>query len=351
MARAKAEKRLFWTEEALTVLRSQYRITPTRELAAELGCTPSALYQAASLQGISRTQGKRIRPDQNGYPIGYTRKNSYYGVLEKKVATTGNKHTDWKRIEVIEWEERFGPVPDGFHLHCPSDKPRSCDNLVLRRNKTDEANNCGYPVGHIRRNYNGLAEQKISSSGNPGTDWKRLDVIEWERTNGPIPDGWILQVKSGMPRTAGNMRLVRRTVSAEEVTLVDLRKQFARRLIELEKINRATLSLNKDDFSKRKNRFSPEDDEAIKQLYLQHTTGRIAEILGRSFSSVQNRMAKLRAAGAIVAKTKKSAPYTFCEDALINELLPTHTHAQIAGRLGRSTRSVEKRIYRLRGKR
>lgn len=347
MARAKAEKRLDWTEEALTVLRAEYKITPTRELAAKLGCTPSAIYQAANLRGISKSQGRQAKVDPNGYPIGHVRTNSYYGVLEKKVASTGNKHVDWKRIEVIEWEEKYGPVPEGFHLHCPADKPRNCDSLVLRRSKTAEANNSGYPVGHVRRNYCGLLEQKISASGNRDIDWKRLDIIEWERANGPIPDGWHLQFKRGLPRTLDNAILMRRKASAQEVALIDLRKQFTRRLIELEKINRAALAISENNISRRKNCFRPDDDHAIKQLYLKNSTAKIAEILGRSVKSVENRMAKLRAAGEIVARTGKSADYTSTEDALIKELLPTHTHTEIALRISRSRRSVEKRIRRI----
>lgn len=63
------------------------------------------------------------------------------------------------------------------------------------------------PIGGERVNSKGLLLRKISNTGNQHRDYKRVDVIEWERRNGPLPEGMILVVVNPyLPRTPENMQ-------------------------------------------------------------------------------------------------------------------------------------------------
>lgn len=63
------------------------------------------------------------------------------------------------------------------------------------------------PIGSERMD-RGYLIRKVSNTGNPKQDWKRVEVIEWEAQNGPIPPKLMLMVKNpALPRTLENMGL------------------------------------------------------------------------------------------------------------------------------------------------
>jgi len=64
------------------------------------------------------------------HPLGTERVR--HGVLQRKVAQTGDRHEDWKRVDVILWESAYGPVPpDKVLMAIDNMKPRALDNLAL----------------------------------------------------------------------------------------------------------------------------------------------------------------------------------------------------------------------------
>ncbi|CAN7504892.1 HNH endonuclease [Acidovorax sp. LjRoot74] len=64
------------------------------------------------------------------HPLGKERVR--HGVLQRKVAETGDRHDDWKRVDVILWESAHGPVPlDKVVMAIDNTKPRTLDNLAL----------------------------------------------------------------------------------------------------------------------------------------------------------------------------------------------------------------------------
>lgn len=64
------------------------------------------------------------------HPLGKERVR--HGVLQRKVAETGDRHEDWKRVDVILWESAHGPVPpDKVVMAIDNTKPRTLDNLAL----------------------------------------------------------------------------------------------------------------------------------------------------------------------------------------------------------------------------
>lgn len=97
---------------------------PLAQLAAAFGRTKLAISVRLHVLGVSRDgKSRRCRP------IGTER--VMQGKLQRKVATTGVKSVDWKRVEVIEWEAKNGPIPEGMMLVKEPGKARIADNLRL----------------------------------------------------------------------------------------------------------------------------------------------------------------------------------------------------------------------------
>ncbi|MGY8550378.1 hypothetical protein QRO08_09605 [Paracidovorax citrulli] len=218
MPEGNKRSRFEWNDVALEILRSGYGSVAADVLAERIGCTVSAVYQAANKRGIRKLERSVGNPGIDGYPIGHVRRDRHHGFYEKKIAATGNRRSDWRRLDLLEWEEKNGPVPEGFIVYCPPGLERTPENLSIRRAK----------------------------------------------------------------------------ISTEEKELLHLKAEFSRRIAELKRLSRTPVALT-----------TPQPCQT----------------------------------------------YTAADDALIEQLCDTHTHAQIAERLGRSTKSVGNRIYRLQGKR
>lgn len=61
------------------------------------------------------------------------------------------------------------------------------------------------PIGSERMDRGHLI-RKVTNTGQPKKDWKRVEVIEWEALHGPIPQGKCLMVKNpALPRTLDNL--------------------------------------------------------------------------------------------------------------------------------------------------
>ena len=58
----------------------------------------------------------------------------------------------------------------------------------------------------------GLRFRKVNDArGCRDANWKRVDVIEWEEINGPLPEGYTLMIiNPHMPRTLLNLRLIKK---------------------------------------------------------------------------------------------------------------------------------------------
>ena len=85
------------------------------------------------------------------------------------------------------------------------------------------------PIGSERMN-RGLLVRKVTDTGNPKKDWKRVDVIEWESVHGPIPQGMELMVKdASRQRTMDNLGLFTKASNWERVKA----KNMPREILEL----------------------------------------------------------------------------------------------------------------------
>lgn len=110
-----------WTIADDQLIRDHYRTTPSRTLAAQLKRSVSALHMRAHKLNISK--------EKKPIPIGGERVNSK-GLLLRKISNTGNQHRDYKRVDVIEWERRNGPLPEGMILVVVNPYlPRTPENM------------------------------------------------------------------------------------------------------------------------------------------------------------------------------------------------------------------------------
>lgn len=275
MVGEKNRKRFEWDDAAVKMLRSEYGSVPVEGLAKKIGCTINAIYMAAHKHGVARQTENTGR---NGHPVGHVRWDSRRGLYEKKIASTGNRRADWRRLDLMVWEEKNGPIPEGFILYYPPGSERNLENLSIRRAQ----------------------------------------------------------------------------VSTEEKELLQLKAEFNRRISELKRLNNTPVALccapSTIAESIPRPRYSNADDALLLRLADAYTAREIARYLNRTRKSVEMRLARLRRAGRHIAAPHPCQSYTTADDALIEQLRDTHTHAQIAERLGRSIKSIENRIARLRGK-
>ena len=111
-----------WTSADEQLLRDLYLTTPTRALAKRLKRSVNALHVRARVLDLPRKKAP--------LPIGAERVNSK-GLRVRKIAKTGNHHRDYKRVDLIEWEQTHGPLPAGMILVISNPfLPRTPDNLI-----------------------------------------------------------------------------------------------------------------------------------------------------------------------------------------------------------------------------
>lgn len=235
-----------WTKEQDEQLTQLYPTTKAKVIAKILERNLAAVYQRAFALGIKSNcnSGSKV-------PIGYERMDKDRGQLLRKVADTGDKKTDWRRVDVIQWEELHGPVPDGLLLMIADQTlPRGPDNLVLvsksNQFKMIRGEPDGMPIGSESFRH-GIRIRKIKNTGDRKLDWKRVDVIEWEAINGPVPPGHKLRIINPMlPRTLDNVRPMTQLEYWASVR-VDLMPPEMRDLYALKlKINRQLKTMGKD---------------------------------------------------------------------------------------------------------
>ena len=205
-----------WTSEEEQALVSLYACTALDEIASTLKVTPAAIYARAHRLGLSRSN------NGNTAPIGTER--IYRGLKERKVAMTGVRSQDWKRVEVVDWERIHGPVPLGYVLVNSLRAERCPNNLTLT----------------------------------------------------PIDDVPVIATLRGM--------------SPQERMLLSLKAQFT---IQLKKIERKNAAQGHFMGKPHRTRWSKEEDDYLLQYRRSVTLKALGEKLGRSSKALQHRLKAL----------------------------------------------------------
>lgn len=126
--------------------------------------------------------------------------------------------------------------------------PRAVHLLAreLQVNKVVHAPRFVRPIGSERMDRGHLI-RKVTNTGRPKKDWKRVEVIEWEAVHGPIPPGMELMVKdASKPRTMDNLglftkadhweRVAAKTPPPEVLELCQLRARIEREVKRLSQL-------------------------------------------------------------------------------------------------------------------
>lgn len=201
-----------WTDSERSELIKLYPITPTHELAAKLNRTSISVFSKARKLKLCKSseylkspvalalfrsawRGKenRFKPGNQPWnkgvkgakvceafdsakykpgnkpaswkPIGSIK--SFNGYTKRKVSDTGNSKKDWVHLQVIVWEEHFGPVPPKHVVvFLDSDKSNvNIENLVcLHKAEVLWLNNNGWSKAplEIRQSLIALAKLKCA---------------------------------------------------------------------------------------------------------------------------------------------------------------------------------------------
>lgn len=150
------------------------------------------------------------------------------------------------------------------------------------------------PIG-TERIYRGKRERKVSATGSR-SDWKRIDVIEWEAVNGPIPPGMMLaKPKIGHSE---EQRLIKRSenpmlaaldqMTSEMRSIANLKGQISTELSRLEKMYAADMNS-----SKKRKIWNKEQDEFLLKNYIALSNKDLSLALKFTIFSVKSRLAKL----------------------------------------------------------
>lgn len=181
--------KLQWTPAEDDQVRALYPTMKVNELATMLKRTPRAVGARAQHLGV-----QSAKPGPRWVPLGTERWEKRRQVMLRKVADTGEQSKDWRPVCVVEWEAINGPVPEGMML-CAKDKrlPRTLTNLVLMSKKDLQRTMSTKPLGsETVRPMDGRLYRKVALTGEFKQDWKRVDILEWEKVHGTIPEGYRL---------------------------------------------------------------------------------------------------------------------------------------------------------------
>ncbi|QIL71632.1 hypothetical protein G7048_15490 [Diaphorobacter sp. HDW4B] len=122
---------------------------------------------------------------------------------------------------------------------------RQATKLGLRKHNKGSSKHIG-----SERMDRGYLIRKVTDTGQPKKDWKRVELIEWEALNGPIPAGMMLMVKNpALPRTMDNLGLFTSQQHWERV-LVQNQHPELRQLCQLK--GQITQAINRRTSPKRK---------------------------------------------------------------------------------------------------
>lgn len=157
-----------WTPEQLDTLRRLYAMTPTIQIAEQIGRPLRATYQKAKDLGL------RKAPE-------------YFAAHQAG-------RTDGERGRATRFQAGQAPWNKGQHYDAGG---RSVDT----RFKPGTRSHTWKPIGTYRVNADGYLDVKITEDGPPHKHWERVHRLVWIEANGPIPDGHVVVFKPGRKST------------------------------------------------------------------------------------------------------------------------------------------------------
>ena len=183
-----------WTPEQLDTLRRLYAMTPTIQIAEQIGRPLRATYQKAKDLGL------RKAPE-------------YYAAHQAG-------RTDGERGRATRFAKGQTPWNKGQHYDAGG---RSVDT----RFKPGTRSHTWKPVGTYRINTDGYLDRKVTDDALPHKRWVAVHRLVWIAANGPIPRGHVVVFRPG-----------RRTTNVDEITPDALECISRKTLIERNTVHR-----------------------------------------------------------------------------------------------------------------
>lgn len=183
-----------WTPEQLDTLRRLYAMTPTDEIARQIGRPVRATFEKA-------------------YALGLRKAPEYYQA--NRAGRTGDGRGAHTRFQPGQtpWNKGTSYRPGG-----------RCAETQF---KPGQRPHTWRPVGSYRVNADGYLDRKVSDTGYPPRDWVGVHRLVWIAANGPIPRGHVVVFRPG-----------RRTTNVDEITPDALECISRKTLIERNTVHR-----------------------------------------------------------------------------------------------------------------
>lgn len=124
---SKGPKQRRWESSEDVILRTRY----------SQGCSTGeigVLLSRSSRSVSDRLDRLGLRRARTVHPIGFEWTDTEGIVWRKVTATVGADYANWRRVDQIEWEEVYGPIPDGYTVMIINKYlPRQPSNMRLVR--------------------------------------------------------------------------------------------------------------------------------------------------------------------------------------------------------------------------
>lgn len=184
-----------WDDWEFEYVRRWYPVTPTDELAEQLGRSRTATYQVAQRMGLKK--------DPSYYEAGY------------------GGRTDGGKGAACRFPKGHVPWNKGIHWDSGG---RSHET----RFKKGQKPHSWQPIGS-ERVLDGYRQRKVTDTGYPPRDWRPVHVLHWERYRGPVPEGHIVVFKNGNKRDIriANLECISRVENMQRNTVHRLPKELA----------------------------------------------------------------------------------------------------------------------------
>jgi hypothetical protein len=222
--------RRFWTDAEIAKVVELYPGTATNEIAREMGCGISRIYNLAFRLGLKKSAAYLSSPEASRFRRGYHSGREY----------------------------RFpkGHVPNNKGLRRPGWGPGRMKETQFKRGERKGVAAVNWqPLGTISKDSEGFLRIKVRDA-RPGEHtgfgnvkvWPLLNRYTWEQSNGPIPPGHAICFKDGNRDNCeiANLELVSRRELMLRNTVHKLPKELAQ-IIQLRgALNRKIRSLSEE---------------------------------------------------------------------------------------------------------